>query len=61
MIAFLRKEHSLIPIFSINIKSLSFFYELSTNDIYVMHLIHTGSMGFWDLFGLSLGIKAQLL
>lgn len=43
------------------IKSLSFFYELSTNDIYVMHLIHTGSMGFWDLFGLSLGIKAQLL
>lgn len=51
----------MIPIFSINIKSLSFFYELSTNDIYIMHLVHTGSMGFWDLFGLSLGIKAQLL
>lgn len=43
------------------IKSVSFFYELSTNDIYVMHLVHTGSISFWDMFGLSIGIKAQLL
>lgn len=43
------------------IKSLSLFYELSTNDIYIMHYVHTGSIGFWDLFGLSIGIKAQLL
>lgn len=43
------------------IKSLSVFYELSTNDIYIMHLVHTGSIGFWEMFGLSIGIKAQLL
>ena len=42
------------------IKSLSFFYELSTNDIYFMRFYRNGSAGFWDVFGLSLGIKTQL-
>ncbi len=43
------------------VKSVSFFYELSTNDIYILRLIRAGHSNFWDLFGLSVGIKAQLL
>lgn len=43
------------------IKSLTLFYELSTNDIYFMRLWHDGGKAeFWDVFGLSLGLKAQL-
>ena len=41
-------------------KNLTFFYELSTNDIYFMRFYRNGSAGFWDVFGLSLGIKTQL-
>ena len=43
------------------IKSFSFFYELGTNDIYFMRLYRNGGKAeFWDVFGLSLGLKAQL-
>ncbi len=43
------------------VKSVSLFYELSTNDIYIIRLVRTGAISFWDFFGLSFGIKAQLL
>lgn len=42
------------------VKSFSFFYELSTNDIYFMRFYRNGNARFWDVFGLSLGLKAQL-
>lgn len=42
------------------VKSVTFFYELSTNDIYFMRFFRNGSAPFWDIFGLSLGIKSQL-
>ena len=42
------------------IKSFTFFYELSTNDIYTMSFIRNGKAEFWDVFGLSLGLKVQL-
>lgn len=42
------------------IKSFSFFYELGTNDIYFMRFYRNGNAEFWDVFGLSLGLKAQL-
>lgn len=43
------------------VKSLTFFYELGTNDIYVMRFYRNGNAGFWDVFGLSLGMKVQYL
>lgn len=42
------------------IKSVTMFYELSTCDIYFMRFYRNGNAGFWDVFGLSLGIKSQL-
>lgn len=42
------------------VKSLTFFYELSTCDIYFMRFYRNGSAGFWDVFGLSLGVKSQI-
>lgn len=42
------------------IKGISFFYELSTNDIGFMRFYRNGSAEFWDVFGLSLGLKAYL-
>lgn len=43
------------------IKSFTFYYEISTNDIYVMRLYHDNFHAeFWDIFGLSFGLKAQL-
>lgn len=42
------------------VKSVTFFYELGTNDIYFMRFYRNGSAGFWDVFGLSFGVKAQL-
>lgn len=43
------------------VKGFFFFYELGTNDIYFMRFYRNGAKTeFWDLFGLSLGIKAQL-
>jgi len=43
------------------IKSITFFYELGTNDIYFMRFYRNGSAEFWDVFGLSLGAKFQFL
>lgn len=43
------------------IKGLTFFYELSTNDIGVMRFYRNGGTAeFWDVFGLSFGLKTQL-
>ena len=42
------------------VKSFTFFYELGTNDIYFMRFYRNGNAGFWDVFGLSFGLKAQL-
>lgn len=41
------------------VKSVTFFYELGTNDIYFMRFYRNGNAGFWDVFGLSLGAKVQ--
>lgn len=43
------------------IKSVTMFYELSTCDIYFMKFYRNGEAEFWDVFGLSLGLKLQLL
>ena len=43
------------------IKSVTFFYELGTNDIYALRFFRNGNAGFWDVFGLSLGAKVQYL
>lgn len=43
------------------VKGVTLFYELSTNDIYFMRFYRNGNAGFWDVFGLSLGAKFQIL
>ena len=43
------------------IKSITFFYELGTTDIYFMRFYRNGNAGFWDVFGLSIGAKVQYL
>ena len=43
------------------IKSITMFYELGTNDIYIMRFYRNGNAGFWDVFGLSFGVKLQYL
>ena len=43
------------------VKGVTLFYELSTNDIYFMRFYRNGDAGFWDVFGLSLGAKFQIL
>ena len=43
------------------IKSITFFYELGTNDIYTMRFIRNGNGNFWDIFGLSLGVNALIM
>ncbi len=43
------------------IKSITAFYEISTCDIYFMPFFRNGNARFWDVFGLSLGLKFQLL
>ena len=43
------------------VKSITAFYELSTCDIYFMKFYRNGEAKFWDVFGLSLGIKFQVL
>lgn len=42
------------------IKSVTAFYELSTCDICFMPVIRNGNVRFWDLFGISVGIKTQV-
>lgn len=43
------------------IKSLTAFYEISTCDIYVRAMVQDGGVRLWDILGLSLGLKAQML
>lgn len=43
------------------IKSITFFYEIGTNDIYFMRFYRNGNAPFWDVFGLSVGAKVQYL
>lgn len=43
------------------IKSITFFYELGTNEIYALRFFRNGNAGFWDVFGLSFGVKVQYL
>jgi len=43
------------------VKGFYFFYELGTNDICFMRFYRNGGKSeFWDILGLSLGLKAQL-
>lgn len=43
------------------IKSISAFYEISTCDIYVRAMAQDSSIKLWDIIGLSLGLKMQML
>lgn len=43
------------------VKSLTAFYEISTCDIYVRTMVQDGSVKLWDILGLSLGMKVQIL
>lgn len=43
------------------IKSITAFYEISTCDIYLRSMIHDNYLSVWDIIGLSLGLKLQLL
>lgn len=42
------------------VKSFTFYYELGTNDVYFMRFYRNKQTEFWDLFGLSFGIKSQI-
>lgn len=42
-------------------KSVTFFYEISTNELYVMSAVTNESIKVKDILGLSLGIKIQIL
>ncbi len=43
------------------VKSVTAFYELGTCDLYIRARYFDNNVTFWDLMGLSLGIKLQLL
>jgi len=43
------------------VKSVTFFYELSACDLYIRSKYIDSNVGFWDIVGLSLGIRLQLL
>lgn len=43
------------------IKSCTFFYELSSPEIYLWEWMHNSSLDFKDVFSLSLGIKVQIM
>ncbi len=43
------------------VKSVTFFYELSTCDLYIRSKYVDSNVGFWDIVGLSLGLRFQLL
>lgn len=42
------------------IKSITFFYEVSTCDVYLRTMIQDRKVTLWDIIGLSIGIKTQL-
>lgn len=43
------------------IKGLTAFYEVSTCDLYIRAMIQDSKVSLWDVIGLSLGVKFQLL
>lgn len=43
------------------IRSLTLFYEFGATDLYVISAATNKYLGFWDLFGLSFGIKVKLV
>jgi len=43
------------------VKSVTLFYELSTCDLYIRSKYIDSNVGFWDIVGLSLGLRFQLL
>lgn len=43
------------------IKSLTAFYEVSTCDIYIRAMVQDRDVSLWDILGLSLGFKMQVL
>lgn len=43
------------------VKSVTFFYELSTCDLYIRSKYMDSNVGLWDIVGLSFGFKFQLL
>ena len=43
------------------VKSVSFFYEMGTCDLYIRARYLDRSVSFWEIMGLSLGVKFQLL
>lgn len=42
-------------------KGVTFFYEVSSCDLYIRSLFQGTAISFWDILGLSLGFKLQLL
>jgi hypothetical protein len=43
------------------VKAITAFYEISTCDLYIRSMIQDSNVKFWDIVGLSLGLKFQLL
>lgn len=43
------------------IKSLSLFYEISTCDLYIRSMWLDDAVTLWDIIGLSIGVKLQLM
>lgn len=46
---------------SVSGNELSFFYEFSTNDLYIMSAIDNRSLNFFDILGLSFGLRYRFL
>lgn len=42
-------------------KGITFFYEVSSCDLYIRSLFQGTGISFWDILGLSLGFKFQML
>ena len=43
------------------LKSITLFYEISSCDLYIRSAIMERDVSMWDILGLSLGLKFQLL
>lgn len=43
------------------VKSVTAFYEVSTCDLYIRAMIQDRNVSLWDIIGLSLGLKMQVL
>lgn len=41
-------------------RGVTFFYEVSSCDLYIRSLFQGSDINFWDIIGLSLGLKLQL-